>query len=83
MLCLTFIDFYVFRAIVSFVTVDVVYYFACLKWSAEDRFCYYAVFWFPVEFPIGFAFSFVNPCLSVGFTVSIFRFPPCRVTFRV
>ena len=83
MLSLTFIDFYVFWAIIPFITVDMVDYFAWLEWSAEDRFSYHAVFWSSVEFSIGFAFSFVKSCFAVCFVVSIFRFPACRVALGI
>lgn len=83
MLGLTFIDFYVFWAVVCFITVDVVDYLSRLEGSAEDPLRDYSVFMPSVEFAVGLATTFTDSCCSVGFSVTVLGLPSSGVTLCV
>ncbi len=83
MLCLTFVDFYVFRSVVPFIAVDMVDDFSRFERSAEDFFGDYSVFRASVELAVVLAVAFVHSRLSMLFSVAVLILPPGRVEFCV
>jgi hypothetical protein len=83
MLRLTFINFYVFGAVVCFVTINVVYYLAGFERSTEDFFSDYSVLMPSVEFAIRLPLAFADSGFSVLFSITMFIFPTCGVALRI
>lgn len=73
----------IFRAVVAFIFVDMVYDLTRLERSAEHLFGDYSMLVSAVEFAVGFSFPFVDSSVSVCFSVSIFGFPSRWVPFGV